>query len=1577
MATNPETIATNEEDSFKRDLGFPGPAVAVDIPPSEVANADSDYNYTNPSDQDVDEPGDAMWGGEMFPAPFTPAVERPMTSSMIALVRGSSTMHPALAASEANIALAQNILDSNQEYSQRIKVAFDRRKRQVETFDKIVDQIQNSDVPLEADTAKSLKNTREQFLMQSLQDDVNIALEQETVETIQDLLTAGNTTEAKVTWDLYNKGDAVTVMHENAVKNFIMGQRIQELEAEYANSGWGRTIGNFLLGMVPTSFNFSRSGILDDAEIGTKATSTWNFFLAGSGLDEQGDSLWSLPLRDFAEAMKSDGTVMKAIRDNAGTILDDPGLSLELLEALNLQSESDKNWNNAWGIVDPATLVPWGKAGSVAKNIARLGARESAAARVADAYEVMIQRGEEAAKRATAIDKSEVVANLEPTALNGIDNNGALVPLSSDVSVQLDAAREALKDLGDFIVPSRFTNEDELAAAFEKRVNDLKEDIGERAKDYELKYEDLGSGISYDFQGLIPEQGRSVFHVDVVFGKKAGGGYASEKLAANAMRTSGYPGEVFRDGSGQYFWRSRFNVREEGFITTDLNSASDGAIKAAVRAADRTSDRSAISKALQAENVAAKVQSRFHTALTNLVKKLPGRDLEVLTQVLKKGQNTEQWFDEDQLRFMWTNVTGEDMPQSALDAYHGYRTLNDVEYLIRDEQLYANLARQGAEGLNFTIGKGGFKVDRPGMINTDPKKVPIGNDIWDASKGAMLSKPDAELIQTMSNEGYVMVKLVDPVTLPNGEAARFFMIKNTDLARGPLRRGLLGYSAGGHRAYTGSHFVKQTMRDAKQRLINPNVFITGNNKNVLGDWAQKMNEARLAAKEGRTADWIDENVFLGERGFPTGDEFLKEVEAGRINLDEAFEVTLDRELPKAYQGLDSTGLQFVNTEESSFEGYTRTNGRMYYSRKGEHLRNAYGELADTVDPWEALNTALDKITRDTSLHGYKTNVLERFRANYAAALDTTSEDLYGLVNANIKPSVTDRNLIRKIKNEQSNIRHILGFETKFEKWARESARSVSEAALGEARGGLRELAHNHIYWDKKNNPVNFLRSLAFDVKLGLFNFGQVFIQTSTMWSALALSPRYGMQGMYAAGLLMPRTVAKNTKWSVLDVLAKRGSHKLMGFDTPEQMKDFAKLMDNTGILNVDNTHAQLQEYGSNAVFGFTSKAQGVRDAGRTFFYAAEKMNRIAAARIAYGEAVDAGLKPGTANFREAFLRRANDYSFNMMNSSAAKMQRGAAGIPTQFWGYSFRMMDALLGKTFTPQQRVRLFGMQVLLGGAFGIPLGDLASDFIQRNSEQQVQIGTPISWVERGVVDNLIYAATGADIAAGEKLATASLFTDLVKDFFSLGEYGPKSLAEWTVGATGSIATSLAPTLVDVAKYAIAESGGEGGYPVTIDLIKQIGLEVSTANYATRAYYASKYGTYSTKKGDVLASDLPPASAFFIAMGFQPEETNTLSFLRAIETGRNEALNDTVKLMNRWRQEAFSNPDKYQENIKKVNSLMQMADPADRVEIIKRLNRVTDPSMLDKIERQHYEREAEEAALQAGREALGLDNGE
>lgn len=1037
--------------------------------------------------------------------------------------------------------------------------------------------------------------------------------------------------------------------------------------------------------------------------------------------------------------------------------------------------------------------------------------------------------------------------------------------------------------------------------------------------------------------------------------------------------------KIDRDVSGQYFAKNTVDVTEEGFRTTPLNTPNNRAF-AALRSDARRMDRDSQAEAVASGLSQGRLQKALNDHIRNALKGLSKTDKLALDEILRAGQNQRKWLADDEFSTLYERLNGTVPSHRVTQAYHAYRLFNDVEYVLHNDIRYSQLVSRGAEEVTFS----NEIVNFEGAAYVKPDASVPTKRTYNVSDGVHYTKDNpltAEGYTRLKGQGYLLVETPEAVRLADGTVTSSFLVKRGNLQRRALDKTQLAYREGGHGLYVGKYFAKQTKKGKQPDtgvayLMEPATLRTGNNSNRLRNWASVMNRALDEVEAGNVDPSFYDDLFAAEelrfkvgdsQPFPTGEEFLRAIDEGHIQKDSRIEIVYDRELPSDYATARDDIDRFVDETETGANGYYRSTGRTYTGHKGEvGLRDESGEFAETVDPWDTMNSAIAHISRLSSFSNYKSNALERFANTYGEFLslrqleNATPMDMIGAEVRDGIPSALER----RIKAEQAGLSRIMNFETGWEKKVRQAHRDLATWVLGNAENGWRETAHDFVYWLEQNNPVQFLRGVAFDAKLGMFNFAQFVLQTSTTFAALFLDPRNGMKAMQTTMPLFAYSFAKSSP-AVLDVLAKR-SWKVSGFETEKAFKDFVRFVDKSGWLNVGNTHLLINQYGPTRVFGAGGRFDAVREAGRSIFYKAEVFNRSVAARLAYERLLSEGVPLGSATFRDRFVGLADDLTMNMTSESSAAFQHGLASIPTQFWSYNIRMMDAMFGNGFTKEQRARLILSQFALLGVGGVPLVDAAFDYWQRTERtENFDIDSWLGTINRGLIDRAIYELAGADVRFGERIGTGEFSTNLAKDLFGMSEYGEKSPVDALGGATYSISKQIGKTLYDVGSYALAETGGDQGYVMTRDNVLKLAMNVSTFSNISKAMLAYNYGMYRSAKGTVLADDVPQSSAFWIAMGIRPQEVEDASMMKAYLDNKKEVIAEASKQLRDWRQEAFNNPDAYEPNKQKANLFVKLLPAEIRRDVLEQTNSLTDQSFYDSVERKYRKEIAEEGTVE------------
>ena len=1506
------------------------------------------------------------------------ASQRPLAKQILALARSPSDSSPVLAMGEEALKASEELLAMQQDYNERIKMSLNRNMEIIIYLDRLKEEHQkayaeNSKEGLEV--TNLINQSRQLVLTKEAEENAHIVAELEALERIENSLAEGDYTEAYIHRNLLVKGGPQDIIRNQLLNEMVISQRYETLAAQYEDSGWLRGFVNGVLRLLPKD-NFDVNGLLADANIPHDG-SLVDFFLRGENYANQRESFFEsvrgLPPEEFARVLSENGDLMKSIKDNAGFIFDDPTMQLEIYSKLiQGQSKGERYTENFFGVLDTASMIPVFTGMKLAKAA---GARRLATEQLAKA----IEEGDAVSAAAKTGETVESITDeLLPTAATGKGG----VPLHQDALQAIETYRRLSKEMPDIASTTRFTTQEELIAAIDSKVKDIKAETGKALKDFDVLQQNTRTGEMSKFEGELLADGQAAWHVKVTAGKPDGtGGYASAAGAKKYVASEYGLDEdavtvIYKDE--QWYGQFTKSVPTEGFITGELKSSTNP-LFVFWRSNGSIGDRAAHRKALIAENAA----NNFAVEAKALIQKTRGslhkEDRVVLDEIIKHDKQEAAWHSVEELAIDFKKMSGgREITDDVIRAYSAHRQLSDYTYGARNHAEYTEKVNSGFESMKLYYGDEVWDVD--GKIDYAPTKAPLA-PVFDISAGRIVDRNwlTTNKIKDLKEQGYVIVRMDQTKVIASGEHISHVLVKRGDLETRPLRYTQVNYSAGGSRAYADHNFAKQANADVNGNLVQPSTWIAGKNVNEMKKWVSTMNEAIAHMRDNP----YDPNMVLLEGilskvpGAPTPTEFVELIAKGKISTKYDIEVVGDKKFPSQYYNSPNDALRYVDMNETSIQSYHRSSGQLYYSPKGEHLKNYEGKFAETIDPWQSLNDSLTEVTRLISYSGFKKNLLERFKNNWIGFLDIKdieNVNLYSLVDAKIKTGIANKEVITQIQNQQEAIRRVLNFQTGWEKSYEDTMARLADWALGDTLEGgslLREKGHDALYYLSKNNPAMFVRKLAFHSSLGFWNPGQLAIQASTSISALAL---YG--SIKPVLVTTPLVIFRHGKYreDVLDVLAKKPGVWKGFFKDGEEFKSFMRTYRDSGVDEVSgHTFSQIGDYGPDKVFGASSVSNAVTENGLLFFWMAERHNRATAAGIAWDILrKDGRLKPGQALFNEEFIRLTDKYSLSMMNASKAGFQRGFASIPTQFWAYSFRMLEALVGKQFTKAQKARLLVANTLMGGAAGFPLGGVLEYAYEQFNEGPAQIGQFDGFLSRGLLDTLVYAATDgeSDIRIGEKFGTMDVIPNLVRDVFNLGEYGDKSIAEAIAGASGSKIGSAIPVLYAALEYtALATAGIETGGMAKEKWIS-FAKELQTLNFIDNARIAYQFHYFKSKKGTVLAADLPSTDAFFFALGFQPGQGGKVLGYRLDELNDDE-MKEYAKTVNNWRQEAMVNEDKLKENAEKENALMGLLPIHDRLRVRRYLRRSEDRSLSESVERRWREEQNNEEWEEAVERAI------
>jgi len=774
------------------------------------------------------------------------------------------------------------------------------------------------------------------------------------------------------------------------------------------------------------------------------------------------------------------------------------------------------------------------------------------------------------------------------------------------------------------------------------------------------------------------------------------------------------------------------------------------------------------------------------------------------------------------------------------------------------------------------------------------KELPAGSKVFDIANDALLDEVPA---------GYTLLRVADDGGYKTGAGRAAYVAVKNPKTRRLYHTDVLEYNFGGHRVYFPNSVKFHVKQDRVYKTVDGSM-VKADPKTIMG--VKTRAEALLAETQINTvlraikdrlphaATFDDARALATDRvlqqivrdnsswniNAETLENFLDFMETNKIDIRKKVDFTPSGAAVASEGDAFFDDILKAQTHEAAF--IARTGGR-----KDAPLMGFGGAANRTLKPIEVQERGLASI------------VANRSEAAYGEA------SIYGLLRAVLSPSpsnpsgkrvlvgISDRDFLAqtramtarqkldflKDKIETKSIegrklaleRDKIEFRLNRTNWFTKAWRSQMEVLGDHLYGaGWKKTADIADKWS--SDPVTAFRGFAFDAKLGLFAFDQVFVQASQLVNVYGMSSLWSPAAVAATPAV--RFALLNGKPQVISQIGKRLG-PIMGL-TEDQFIDMVKSLRESGRALVDSSVAEL---GADAAAASTiGRLHGIRKGGRFFFNEGELAARIGGWNTAYVEYVK---KFGTAPTSQAgrrWVMHRQDILTNAMTHASRSPYQAFPGF--QFLTYTWRMSEAMFAGSLKPliggeakavltgAQKAKLMTTFAVMYGFAGLPGANFAADRIEHTMGVDMDPNFVID-LRGGMADTLSSWALGTETNISKRLAWGEGLFDLIKDF------GNKDYLEAVGGPAGELAvkgTGDAITAVTSLALSIA-----GQYPE--DLAKadwsKLVQHLTIGNRVVDAYTIWSTGEYLTKNGVKVVDDLGWRDALATFVGVPLEEVN------------------------------------------------------------------------------------------------------
>lgn len=1039
------------------------------------------------------------------------------------------------------------------------------------------------------------------------------------------------------------------------------------------------------------------------------------------------------------------------------------------------------------------------------------------------------------------------------------------------------------------------------------------------------------------------------------YGKKNGGLYKSKSAAEKRKADYGPDAAVIErveNGEVRYAIQVDVNLPTKGVASaTDDNEITTSIFQAISSTNMTTSARldGIVRRAESQLGVIGREVAELYRAAVGRVTKAERDAVDKVLYEIRDGQFVDQTKPLSAARFavLYRRAHGSKPSQAVLDYYNQVMELNNTTYYLTADRLFKDAVNRGERILRF--GNTDYRVIKTEGLTEDDL-------VFDLATGRARPATEVKGTKYAVNGGY---KADDGATYRfvtgDDKASRTRRIYHTDV---------LPYNAGGPRLYENvKAYVKQDSSVSYADIgVKP-----GRPKTFMGTFTE--GEARAAAKQlnniirklkdspilknyvknpsyfrqlvetnkATLAPDIDSVIAKNNTWNPEIedlDDLLKFFDEFNLNLSDDVGVAMDGErLMKADEndiyGFASGG--FGGGDESYGTAFVHTlNGR---SRRSRPLIGYGNNAPTTVGPTDGIQRSFTRAINLDAENSYTFNAVNGWLKG-AERLIQNQDELLGmrpleaLRNAKLSKSKESRAFEQERRVIERRLSHKSDFQVAWENVVDD----VAEYVYGKNKAAGIDMRDRF-----RGDPVAALRSWAFDLKLGLFAFPQLFVQSSQALNVAAIAGSFTPLVAYAPvriALANPATAK---------LIGKR-VESLLGLEKG-QFEDMVKFIRDSGRDVIDPTVAE--EAGDFELgLGMVNK---VRSAGRVFFKEGEKSIRIAAAVAAYKEMrkVRKGLTGFSQKEINVMTNRMDILSASMTRSSSAAFQRDSLlSIPTQFLSYSMRMMEQLFfdaGKRriLSTAERARLASAQLVFWGLSGYGLGGYFGSLVDNGDvEVSPEMYTAIRY---GLLDSIFSSISDSETAAATRLAFGEGVYDIVK---SIGE---ESFVEVAFGPVGGITSDI----VGRAFKMVGDVANGRFSMIGTDIEKMI-RNVSSANTVVNSYLIATTGEYySRNNGTLIADGLTNSDALFNFIGSPLQEIEgyyNINNMRYSEQRMVRTLGKRIQEMSRIAFDKYAEGDiqGYESIMEDIAALIGTRD----AHIQPKLDRYVKPEMISGLER-------------------------
>lgn len=724
---------------------------------------------------------------------------------------------------------------------------------------------------------------------------------------------------------------------------------------------------------------------------------------------------------------------------------------------------------------------------------------------------------------------------------------------------------------------------------------------------------------------------------------------------------------------------------------------------------------------------------------------------------------------------------------------------------------------------------------------------------------------------------------------------------------------------GGHIAYTAEHYIKQPMlrhsKDGTTTYYGDKTAFGFNSREARDMFVQRMEKARQLLQAG------DDKALKA---------YLKANLPGSLKeFKLQFKTHFDVDTP--FYGVDAgVSVDKAHNLQMKFSNYRRAAddphnlskslGGEFLQERGQGLstiKNIGTESspvwkiaeAEMEDLFSTMDRAVGTLMRGRYFDDLKIKHAETFIAEFGDLLDMGREGarrdpFTALLKGHFQESHPDKHRLVAARNFRRAYLEMLNIKDPETKASEYFKTKLVESVIPERFTGAREWATKML-----DSGPQAIRSVAFSLKMGLFNPVQLWLQAQSWTSIAALEGPLTASKASGAALFMKGLSHTDGSAKMIEEMARKAAK--IGWKK-EHFKEAYEGFMRTGMQNVGGEVPYLDDLMS--VRGTPGLLGRINQRGLMFYNTGEQFVRMSSWNAAYlnWRAANPMAKMSDKVMAE-LLDRARTTGGNMLSNMNASWQKGWMSVPTQFAAYQARQIDLFVGKQLTSVEKARLlagysimYGIPVAAGTAVGVwPMHEeirkeLAKHNIKADDNMITHMfmegipSTLLSLISTTTKDGKTYKFD-TDYSSRYGAGGLSLFKDLLT--------GDKSVLEALGGPSGSsIFTVIKSTEPFLHAFLGSFTKDEERFPLVMSDFTDFLSSASTFSQGYKAYLALNGLGYLSKNGKLLAQTDPYFGATMALWGLQPREGrdafDTIENLRSLKSYQEQSMKEVERYM-------------------------------------------------------------------------------